>query len=368
MTLSTIFSVPTLQTAAGLTVPELAASLESLPDAALRAKQIAKHLYSNRADDYAQMTDVPLALRAHLESALPIWGLRVVRSQKAADGVVKLLLDRGDGEGFECVLLPFERRVSCCLSTQVGCAMGCTFCATGLGGFDRNLTRQEIVEQYLMLQRESDRRISHIVFMGMGEPLLNFENLMEAMALFHGEIGISYRHMTVSTVGIVPQILALADRALPVNLAISLHSPHDAVRSGLMPVNRKWNVAELMTASRTYVAQTGRKVTFEYLLIDRVTDTLDQANELARLIRGMPCLVNLIPFNPVATPDGFQAPSRNRIRAFRSALEAGGVNVSQRMEKGQQIDAACGQLAGMHAGRFARRTKDADSPVFRLSC
>jgi 23S rRNA (adenine2503-C2)-methyltransferase len=241
--------------------------------------------------------------------------------------------------------------------------MGCKFCATGLGGFDRNLTAGEIIGQYLLLQRMSPRRISHVVFMGMGEPLLNLDNLLKAIRLLHDEVGLSHRHMTVSTVGIVPQIRRLAEYNLPIHLALSLHSPLDAVRNRLMPVNHKWPVAEVMEAMIRYQHATGRKITIEYLLIKDLTDTIDQAATLARLIGRTPSVVNLIPFNWVDSKLGFERPGRDRIRAFRDELASRGVNVTERTERGQEIAAACGQLAGRHKGQFARRVESTAEPV-----
>jgi 23S rRNA (adenine2503-C2)-methyltransferase len=233
--------------------------------------------------------------------------------------------------------------------------MGCRFCATGLGGFDRNLTPGEIIGQYLLLQRLSERRISHVVFMGMGEPLLNLKNVLKAVRLMHEEVGLSYRHITISTVGLVPQIHELAKEKLPIHLALSLHSPIDEVRNRLMPVNHKWPVAEVMQAMRDYHAATGRKITLEYLLIKEITDTPEQAFELARVVKGTPSVVNLIPFNWVDTEQGFARPEKERVQAFRRILESRGVNVTQRVERGHDIAAACGQLAGQHKGKFARR-------------
>ena len=232
--------------------------------------------------------------------------------------------------------------------------MGCTFCATGLGGFDRNLSAGEIVGQYLALQRLTDRPISHAVFMGMGEPLLNLPNVLKALRLLHDEVGLSYRRLTVSTVGIVPQIDQLAKEALPIHLALSLHSPLDEIRNRLMPVNHKWPVAEVIAAMKRYQRATGRKITIEYLLINEVTDTLDQADALAAKIKGTPSVVNLIPFNWVDTEQGFSRPSRQAVVAFRRRLESLGINVTERVERGHDIAAACGQLAGEHAGRFGR--------------
>jgi 23S rRNA (adenine2503-C2)-methyltransferase len=244
--------------------------------------------------------------------------------------------------------------------------MGCRFCATGLGGFDRNLEAGEIVGQYLLLQSLTERRIGHVVFMGMGEPLLNLPNVLKSLRLLHDEVGLSYRHLTVSTVGLVPQIRQLAEENLPIHLALSLHSPIDEIRDRLMPVNHKWPVAEVVGAMRGYGQTTGRKVTFEYLLIKEVTDTPDQARELARLVKGFPNVVNLIPFNWVDTEQGFARPERERVRRFRSILESAGVNVTERTERGHDIAAACGQLAGEHAGRFAKRAKEGSSSELRL--
>ena len=303
------------------------------------------------------MTDIPLKAREELADRFILSPLQVQAKQSTEDGVLKLLVHNGDGQGFECVLLPYRDRVSCCISSQVGCALGCEFCATGLGGFERNLTAGEILGQFLLLQKDSRRRISHLSLMGMGEPLHNYEAVVASLRLFHEEVGISYRRMTLSTVGIVPQIYRLAQEGLPINLAVSLHSPFDEVRSSLMPVNRRWPVAELIEASRRYAETTGRKLTFEYLLIDRVTDTPEQAVALAKLIAGIPCYVNLIPFNFVATRQELRRPSRTRIRAFRSCLETHNVSVSQRMELGRDIAAACGQLRGRHDGKLDIRRR-----------
>jgi len=343
----------------------------------------------------SQVSDLPKSLRDELAERFQIQPLHIATHRTSTDNVDKLLVHGGDGEVFECVLLPYKDRVSCCLSSQVGCPMGCKFCATGLGGFDRNLSAGEIVGQYLMLQRlsnrgmlagtsgafiggtnavpramghggassgamghggaSSGRRISHVVFMGMGEPLLNLPNVIKSLKLLKNEVGLSYRHMTVSTVGLVPQIYELAKEKLPIHLALSLHSAVDEVRDALMPVNHKWPVKEVMQAMRDYHDATGRKITLEYLLIKDITDTQDQARELARVARGFPLVVNLIPFNWVDTEQGFARPENERVRAFRGVLESKGINVTQRVERGHDIAAACGQLAGQHKGRFARR-------------
>ncbi|MEO7453850.1 MAG: 23S rRNA (adenine(2503)-C(2))-methyltransferase RlmN, partial [Fimbriimonadales bacterium] len=327
---------------AGMTRSEMESLFEGASMARVRATQLADWVYKRGATTFEEMTDLPTATREKLAQSHVIRPGQIVTEQRSSDAVVKLLMDSFDGQAYECVLLPFEERVSCCISSQVGCAMGCEFCATGLSGFDRNLTAGEIVSQVLELQSLSDRRISHVVFMGMGEPLLNYEELVKALKLLNEEVGIGYRHLTVSTVGIVPEIDRLAKEKLPIHLAISLHSPFDEVRSGFMPVNRKWPVGNLLSAAKNYYKSTGRKVTFEYLLIENVTDTIDQARALGSLMKGFPTLVNLIPFNYVDTERGFHRPSNNRVRAFREALESTGVNVTQRVERGHDIAAACG--------------------------
>lgn len=340
----------------GNTSAELEAIAVELGESKFRGRQLASWLYQKNAQSFEEMRDLPAAFRKTLAEKYQISPLRIADHRHSTDDVDKLLVHRGDDQVFECVLLPYKDRVSCCVSTQIGCPMGCTFCATGMGGFDRNLTVAEIVGQYLLLQFISPRRVSHLVFMGMGEPLLNYDNLVKAMKILHDEIGLSYRHLTVSTVGLVPQIKLLAKEDLPIHLALSLHSPFDEVRDKLMPVNHKWPVREVVGAMKSYQRATGRKITFEYLLIKDVNDTADQARELANLVKGVPCVVNLIPFNWVDTGYGFARPTKERVQAFRNALEGARVNVTERTERGHDIAAACGQLAGQHEGRFGKKT------------
>ncbi|MCC7434514.1 MAG: 23S rRNA (adenine(2503)-C(2))-methyltransferase RlmN [Methanoregulaceae archaeon] len=352
-----------MDTLVGMTREEIAQALGDEPRAKMRGRQIADWIYRRAVADWAQMTDLPADFRARMAEKWSLQPLEVARHVTSTDGVDKLLVHGGDEQVYECVLLPYADRVSCCLSSQVGCPMGCRFCATGLGGFDRNLSVGEMIGQYLMLQRLTERRISHVVFMGMGEPLLNLENLVKTLRLLHDEVGLSYRHLTVSTVGLVPQIYELADLKLPIHLALSLHSTNDEIRSQLMPVNKRWPIAEVIEAMRAYGRATGRKITIEYLLLAELTDTPTQAAELARLIQGMPSVVNVIPFNFVATEESFKRPSRERVRAFKAELKRRGVNVTERVERGHDIAAACGQLAGQHAGRFARRPTSSALPV-----
>ncbi len=347
----------------GMTREEIQIAMGDRKDAKLRSKQLALRLYQKAEDDILSMSDLPEALRVELADKFQAQPLTVASQRHSLDDVDKLLVHNGDNQVYECVLLPYPDRVSCCISSQVGCPMGCKFCATGLGGFDRNLTVGEIVGQYLLLQRMSERRISNVVFMGMGEPLLNLPAVIQSLRLMHEEIGLSYRHLTVSTVGLVPQIYDLAKELMPIHLALSLHSPIDSVRDKLMPVNHKYPVAEVMQAMRDYQRSTGRKVTLEYLLIKDVTDTSEQAVELARLVRGLPCLVNLIPFNYVDTEQGFARPDKARVREFWQILANRGVNATERMERGHDIGAACGQLAGQHEGRKARANRREQLPA-----
>jgi len=321
---------------------------------AYRGSQVAEWLYRRSlpeqgggfAADYAAMTDLPQSVRAALTEMGA--GMPLILTQKQEDprdGTVKALakLTKG-GHPIECVLLPDEKRVSVCLSTQAGCPMACVFCATGTQGLTRNLTTGEIVAQYLLLQSLSTRRISHIVLMGMGEPLLNYDAVLKAIRILNAECGIAMRHITLSTVGIVPNIEKLAGEHLQLTLAVSLHAPNDALRTRLVPVNKTYPLDRLMTACRHYAEHTGRRLTFEYVLLRGVNDEPEHARELARLIKGMPAAVNVIPYNPTSVAEPFGRPEPARIAAFRKILEDAGIVVTQRKERGRQIAAACGQL------------------------
>lgn len=339
----------------GRSSAELAEAAISLGEKPYRGKQLAHQLYRAQNLEFADMTNLPAAFRTRLAENFRVHPLTISRHIRSEDQVDKLLVHGGDNNVFECVHLPYAERISCCVSTQVGCPMGCTFCATGLGGFDRNLSVAEIIGQYLLLQKLAPKRIGHVVFMGMGEPLLNLDAVTQSIEILCSEIGLSQRHITVSTVGIVPQILQLAEKRLQIHLAVSLHSPFDEVRSQLMPVNKRWPVATVMEAMREYGRKTGRKITIEYLLIRGINDTSDQADALAQLVRGIPSVINLIPYNWVDTSRGYERPTRERIQRFRSVLEGRGANVTERVERGHDIAAACGQLAGEHEGKFAKR-------------
>jgi 23S rRNA (adenine2503-C2)-methyltransferase len=299
-----------------------------------------------------ELTELPKALRARLAEALPPALRAAATSVSDAGDTVKWLWELADGARVETVLMHYRDRSTVCISTQAGCAMGCGFCATGQAGFERNLTVGEIVEQVVRAGRRAaggpaPRRVSNVVFMGMGEPLAAYDRTWAAVERLHGAMGLSARHLTVSTVGIVPGIRRLADEALPVNLAVSLHAADDDLRDELVPVNRRYPLADLAEACRAYLAAKRRRLSFEWALIDGVNDRRIDAERLAAYARPLGAHVNLIPLNP--TP-GF--PTRGtppaRVAAFRDQLRALGVNATVRRNRGTDIDAACGQLRAAH--------------------
>jgi 23S rRNA (adenine2503-C2)-methyltransferase len=303
------------------------------------------------------MTDLPAGFRAHLAGEARLTRLHPVASVRADGGdTVKYLVGLTGGATVETVFMRYaDGRRSVCLSTQVGCGMGCTFCATGLAGLTRNLTPSEIVDQVLMVQRLQGERVTNVVFMGMGEPLANFEATLRALRVLNAPwgAGIGMRHLTVSTVGLVPQIRALAQERLQVTLAVSLHAADDALRTRLVPINARWPVRDLVGASADYVRTTGRRISFEYVLLDGVNDAPAQAAALGDVLNaaagaidatpGQSWHVNLIPWNPVYGVQ-YRRPSRERVDAFVGALTHRGVPATVRLERGVEIDAACGQL------------------------
>lgn len=327
----------------GLDRSELSSLCEELGQPRFRSKQIAEWLYKKGARDVASMTNLPAAMREELARVATTYRSEVIDQARAPDGTVKYLLGLSDGEAIESVLLPYSDRTSVCVSTQVGCPAGCLFCATAKCGFVRDLTAGEIVDQVLTLQEQSGKRISHVVFMGMGEPLLNFDNVVKALHLLNDEVGIGMRRLTISTVGIPAAIERLKQLDLQITLAISLHAPDDALRRQLIPIAARQPLAELISACRGYADFTKRRITFEYLLLAGVNDAPAYAEALAKLLRHTLCNVNLIPLNEA--PDvPFKRPSRSAIGAFRTVLEEAGIEVTQRMERGHSIAAACGQL------------------------
>lgn len=341
------------ETITGLTRDELSARLASGGERPFRAGQILEWVYRRRAKSYAEMTNLPAALRASLAGELPFGSLAVIRQLGSADTTRKYLFRLADGQLIESVLIPASPslygeasdRLTLCLSTQVGCAYSCKFCASGLDGFTRNLHPGEIVEQILRAEELSGQRVNNLVFMGMGEPLANLGNLLKAITIINAPWGleIGARHITVSTSGLAPRIREFADQPLQIRLAISLHGATDAVREQIMPVNRKHPIAELLEACRYYHTRKKQRLTFEYILIEGINDSDDQARALGPMAVELDAKVNLIPYNTV---EGLRwaRPARERQETFLKVLRSSGAAATLRREKGHDIAAACGQL------------------------
>ncbi len=333
---------------------DLAAALGDQP--AYRARQVWDGLY-RRAIEPAEMTDLPLDLRTRLDQALPLALEPELVSEADGGDTVKWLWKLHDGALVETVLMHYAERSTVCVSSQAGCAMGCGFCATGQAGFERHLTTGEIVEQVVRaVQRARPRRLSNVVFMGMGEPMANLDRVIPALHRLHDDVGISARHLTVSTVGLVPGIERLATTELPVNLAVSLHAANDALRDELVPINRRHPLDALMAACRGWFETTGRRVSFEWALIAGVNDRPVDVRELADRARDVRAHVNLIPLNP--TP-GYATPGTPPagVARFKDGLVALGVNATVRRNRGTGIDAACGQLRAGHEVKIGRRRR-----------
>ena len=341
-----------------LTLDELGDLLGDLP--AYRTRQVWKGLYE-RGVAPSEMTDLPVSLRSRLEEQLPTALDPVTESVSDGGDTVKWLWRLADGATIETVLMHYHDRTTVCVSTQAGCAMACSFCATGQAGFERHLTVGEIVEQVMRARQVSTpRRVSNIVFMGMGEPLANFDATWAAVERLHSDLGISARHLTISTVGLVPGIRRLARASLPVNLAVSLHLADDARRDELVPINRRYPLAVLADACREYLQATGRRLSFEWALIDGVNDTAVDVEQLAAYARPLRAHVNLIPLNPTpGYPTRGTPPSG--VKRFCDALRSAGVNATVRRNRGTDIDAACGQLRAANevSIRAPRRVRSA---------
>ena len=325
----------------------LADLLVELGQPRYRSKQIRAWLYEKGASSFQEMTDLPKPLRDVLEERVALGTITVDTEQVSKDGTRKRLYKLHDGQLVEAVLMAYDDgRRTACISSQAGCGMGCTFCATGQMGFARQLTSTEIFEQAALFARElqaEGERLSNIVMMGMGEPFANYDAVMEAVRRINRELGVGARHITISTVGLVPKIRQLADEGIQVTLAVSLHAATDEARSKIMPVNRRYPLAELMSACRDYVAKGGRRVTFEWALIAGKNDTVEVAEQLGKLLAGLQCHVNLIPLNP--TPGYGEQPSTDAdARRFVEILAMHGVPATVRVRRGIDIDAGCGQL------------------------
>lgn len=343
-----------------LLLSELQEKLREFAERSYRAGQIMNWLYEKRASGFEEMSDLPQSLRARLAENFSISKLGVVRVLGSGDATRKFLFRLEDGKLIESVLIPAspalygqksDRRTAC-ISTQVGCAYGCRFCASGLDGFSRNLRANEIVDQLMAIERASGERVDNIVFMGMGEPLANFDNVMRAIRILNAPwgLGIGARHITVSTSGLAAQIKKLADESLQIRLAISLHGATDQVRNQIMPINRRYNLEMLFSACDYYVERKKQRLTFEYILIAGVNDADDQAHLLAAHARRLSAKVNLIPYNTVEVLP-WSRPAQNRQEKFLSILQRHGIQATLRREKGGDIDAACGQLR-LHTKRM----------------
>jgi len=324
---------------------EIAAVLKDLGQPAFRAKQVYTWLHKG-VRSYDEMTNIPKTLRDVLATNYPICAPKVVRKQESQkDGTIKYLWELADGNCVETVLMRYHYGNTVCISSEVGCKMGCAFCASTLGGLVRKLEPYEMLDQVLFTQIDSQLPISHIVLMGIGEPLDNLENVLRFLELVNSEDGmnISMRHISLSTCGLVPKIDELAKHKLQISLAISLHGPNDAIRNTIMPVNKAYPVEELLEACRRYYDATSRRIHFEYAMIDGVNDSEENAKELLRRLKGLPAHVNLIPLNHVEESP-LKPSSRSAVMNFQKILEGGGITATVRRTLGSDIDASCGQL------------------------
>ncbi len=330
-----------------LSFDELVDQVVSFGEKPFRAQQIWDWMYKTRADSIEAMTNLPGPIITKLSETATLGILDLAAQQVSRDGTEKRLYRLDDGQLIESVMMPYaDNRKTACISSQAGCAMGCIFCATGQMGFGRQLIAAEIFEQAILISRDlaaRGERLSNVVFMGMGEPFHNYEASLAAVRFLMNRLGIGARHITISTVGLAPQIRQFADEGLQVNLAVSLHKADDSERSALMPINRRWNIGELMDACRYYVARTNRRITFEWAAIAGENDTEAEARRLGNLLAGLLCHVNIIPLNPTGGYGGIPATTANLDR-FIAILRQFGVSATVRVRRGIDIDAGCGQL------------------------
>ncbi|MBE6772405.1 MAG: 23S rRNA (adenine(2503)-C(2))-methyltransferase RlmN [Ruminococcaceae bacterium] len=329
-----------------MTLEEMTDAFSEMGIQKFRAKQVYEWLHRHLACSYDEMLNLPKLLRDELSEKFPLYNCEIARKQVSKiDNTVKYLFKLHDGDFVESVVMKYKYGYTICVSSQVGCKMGCAFCASTLGGFKRSLLPGEILSQLYRAQKDLGERISHIVLMGMGEPLDNFENVMRFLALITDEKGlnISMRNISLSTCGIVPKIEELLKRKMQLTLSISLHAPTDELRSRIMPINKKYDVDELLASCKKYAAETSRRISFEYAMLAGVNDSDDCAKILASKLRGMLCHVNLIPVNEVAESP-FKPSSAERVERFVSILSKNGINATVRRKLGSDIDASCGQL------------------------
>ena len=317
----------------------------AIGEKAFRAEQVFKWIYESKVQSFDEMTNLSIELREKLKKEYEFHNYKIIQKQESKDGTKKYLFDVLDGNAIETVLMSYHHGYSICVSSQIGCKMGCKFCASTGIRFIRNLTAGEIVEQILAVERDNDIKISNIVFMGIGEPLDNFENVMNAISIINNQKGLNIgaRHISISTSGLVPKIYELADRDLQCTLSISLHAVTDEKRSSMMPINNAYNIKQLMEACKYYIEKTNRRISFEYALAKDNNDNLEDAKGLVKLLHGMLCHVNLIPINKIEKGSFTKSTNENIIK-FRDYLNAHGIVATIRRELGSDIEAACGQL------------------------
>jgi 23S rRNA (adenine2503-C2)-methyltransferase len=331
----------------GMNLEELEELALSLDEPKFRAAQLHSWLYKKSASEFDQMTNLSKDFRNKLKQISLISDTAIKQKLISSDGTIKYLLEFPDGTFVETVLMSFDKRpnLTACVSSQVGCPVGCTFCATGQRGFTRNLEPKEIIDQILTIQRDTGLEITNIVYMGQGEPLLNYDNVMNSIKFLNNNMDIGMRRITVSTSGIIPKIKDLANENRQLTLALSLHAPNHELRKQLIPVEKKYPITELIESLKFLTKKTGRRVTIEYILIDKLNDTPEMAEELIKLVKGLNCNINLIPYNAV-NKDDFKTSSKKKIDLFKSILAKSGQKVTVRLERGSDILAACGQLSG----------------------
>lgn len=330
----------------GQSQAELTEWVETHGQPRYRGKQLHEWLYQKGARHLEDITVFPKSWRESMENTL-VGRSQIHHRVETQDGTVKYLLQLADGAIVETVGIPTSKRLTVCVSTQVGCPMACTFCATGMGGFDRNLDKHEIIDQVLTVQEDMQRRVSNLVFMGMGEPLLNLENVVGAVKVLNQDVGIGQRQITISTVGVPLRIQQLAQHHLQSTLAVSLHAPNQELRQELIPSAQKYPIETLLKDCREYINITGRRISFEYTLLAGVNDSPQQATQLAQILRGFQSHVNVIPYNPISDAD-YKRPTARAIDAFANALTDAHIAISVRRTRGIEADAACGQLRGTH--------------------
>ena len=333
----------------GMDLDELTKFTDSIGESKYRAKQIHNWIYLKSVSSVDEMTDISKKTRETINEIAQVTDVKIKNKQVSTDGTIKYLIEFPDGNCVETVLMRFDNRanLTACVSSQVGCACNCKFCATAKLGFIRNLTPVEIIEQELTSQRDTGLKVTNIVFMGQGEPLLNLDNVLKAIDLFNKEFVIGIRRLTVSTCGIIPQIKKLADIDFQPTLAVSLHAPYHELREELMPVEKKYQIDDLMKTLKEYVGETGRRITIEYTLIKGFNDSIDCAKALAKLLIDLKANINLIIYNPNDV-DTFEKPEKTAIQKFKYILEQSGKKVTIRLERGSDIDAACGQLSNKY--------------------